>query len=82
MNQNVVKEFISNYKETYGGDDYICEVENHLINGGWPANIEHVCEVCNSYRHKFGFDDGLSEIIDIYNLDINPSTLTIGVSNE
>lgn len=77
MNQNAVKEFISNYRETYGNDDYIRELENHLVNSGYPANIEHICEVCNSYRHKFGFDDNLSEIIDIYNLDIDPSTLTI-----
>lgn len=77
MNQNAVKEFIDNYRKTYGNDDYIRKLENHLINGGYPANIDHVCEVCNSYRHKFGFDDGLSEIIDIYNLDIDPSTLVI-----
>lgn len=72
-----INSFINNYKKTYGNDDYICEIENHLLKGGKEANIDHVCEVCNSYRHKFGFDDGIVEIIDVYNLDINEYTLEI-----
>lgn len=77
MNKNNVKQFINNYRETYGNDDYIRELENHLINSGYPANLEHVCEVCNSYRAKFGFDDELTEVVNTYNLDIDPYTLTI-----
>ena len=76
MDKILVKQFIDNYKEVFGGDSYITELEKHL-EGGNPANAGHICDVCNSYRYHYGFDDELSEVVDAYGFEINPYTLEI-----
>lgn len=77
MDTVLIQTFINNYKEVYGADSNICEIEMHLLNNGQKPDIKHICEVCNCYKHKFGFDDCLNEVIDVYDLDIDSNTLQI-----
>lgn len=63
--------FVENYQKTYGEHPYSVELANHIRFNEPKPDVKKVIFLGNSYRHKYGVDDYIAEVIAYYNLEFD-----------
>lgn len=63
--------FVENYQKTYGEHPYSVELERHIRFNEPKPDVKKIIFIANSYRHKYGFDDYITEVMTYYNLELD-----------
>lgn len=68
---DLILEFVYNYQKIYGEHPYSVELERHIRFNEPKPDAKKIIFLGNSYRHKYGFDDYISEVMTYYNLELD-----------